>query len=119
MKIDRLIGILSLLLQKDKVTSAELKDHMLDGLRLFEDVTYADSMGECFFALVDGSYILIEEDGTTTLFGEAYCIQDAEIEQIAELGDVVLIESSEDAWEPDEEWDEEEEDGDWDGEEEE
>ena len=32
---------------------------------------------------------------------------------------MVLIESSEDAWEPDEEWDEEEEDGDWDGEEEE
>lgn len=97
----------------------QVKDHMLDGLRLFEDVTYADSMGECFFALVDGSYILIEEDGTTTLFGEAYCIQNAEIEQIAELGDVVLIESSEDAWEPDEEWDEEEEDGNWDGEEEE
>lgn len=70
----------------------KVKDDMLDGLRLFEDITYADSMGQCFFALVDGSYLLIEEDGTTTLFGEAYCIQDGEIEQISELGDVVAFE---------------------------
>ena len=71
----------------------QVKDHELDGLRLFEDITYADSMGECFFALVDGSYFMIEEDGTTTLFGEAYCIQDGEIEQISELGDVVEFEN--------------------------
>ena len=50
---------------------------------------------------------LIEEDGKVTLFGEAYCIQDGEIEQISELGDVVLVDSSEEAWEgeEDEEWD--------------
>lgn len=70
----------------------QVKDYELDGLRLFEDVTYADSMGECFFALVDGSYFLIEEDGTTTLFGEAYCLQDGKMEQISELGDVVAFE---------------------------
>lgn len=69
----------------------QVKDRMLDGMRLFEDVTYADSMGECFFALVDGSYI-IEEEGMTTLFGEAYCIQDGEIEQICELGEMVILE---------------------------
>ena len=85
----------------------QVKDYELDGLRLFEDVTYADSMGECFFALVDGSYFLIEEDGTTTLFGEAYCIRDGEIEQISELGDVVAFE---DGWEEDEDWEEEDHD---------
>ncbi|MBP3673613.1 MAG: Type 1 glutamine amidotransferase-like domain-containing protein [Oscillospiraceae bacterium] len=69
----------------------QVKDNVLDGLRLFEDITYADSMGECFFALVDGSYI-VEEDGVTTLFGEAYCIQDGEIEQICELGEMVILE---------------------------
>ena len=69
----------------------QVKDRMLDGMRLFEDVTYADSMGECFFALVDGSYI-IEEEGMTTLFGEAYCIQDGEFEQICELGEMVILE---------------------------
>lgn len=73
----------------------QVKDYTLDGLRLFEDVTYADSMGECFCALVDGSYFLIGEDGATTLFGEAYCIRDGEIEQISELGDVVAFE---DGW---------------------
>ena len=79
----------------------QVKDHMLDGLRLFEDVTYADSMGEIFFALVDGSYLLIEDSGEVTLFGEAYCIQDGEIEQISELGDVVQIDPCDEAWEGD------------------
>ena len=69
----------------------QVKDNELDGMRLFEDITYADSMGECFFALGDGSYI-VEEDGVTTLFGEAYCIQDGEIEQICALGEMVILE---------------------------
>ena len=69
----------------------QVKDNELDGMRLFEDITYADSMGECFFALVDGSYI-VEEDGVTTLFGEAYCIQDGEIEQICQLDEMGVLE---------------------------
>ncbi|MBQ7801295.1 MAG: Type 1 glutamine amidotransferase-like domain-containing protein [Oscillospiraceae bacterium] len=69
----------------------QVKDNMLDGQRLFEDITYADSMGECFFALVDGSFVLIE-DGVTTLFGEAYCIRDGEMEQVCELGGSVILE---------------------------
>ena len=69
----------------------QVKDYELDGLRLFEDITYDDSMGECFFAFVDGTYLIVE-DGQTTLYGEAYCIQDGEIEQISELGDIVVIE---------------------------
>lgn len=69
----------------------QVKDYMLDGKRLFEDVTYADSMGECFFAFVDGTYLLIDEDGTL-LYGEAYCIRDGEIEQISEVGDIVILE---------------------------
>lgn len=75
----------------------QVKDYELDGQRLFEDITYADSMGECFFALPDGSYFLVEEDGNTTLFGEAYCIQDGVLQQIAELGDVVSFEDDEEA----------------------
>lgn len=69
----------------------QVRDYLLDGKRLFEDITYADSMGECFFAFVDGTYLLIEE-GQTWLYGEAYCIQDGQIEQISELGDVVILE---------------------------
>lgn len=69
----------------------QVKDAMLDGMRLFEDVTYADSMGECFFSFVDGTYILVE-DGQEIICGEAYCIQDGEIEQISELGDRIYVE---------------------------
>lgn len=66
----------------------QVKDNELDGARLFEDITYADSMGECFFALVDGSYLLVR-DGQTLLFGEAYCIEDGAIRQITEVGDCI------------------------------
>ena len=69
----------------------QVKDYLLDGKRRFEYVTYADSMGECFFAFVDGTYLLIDE-GQTWLYGEAYCIQDGQIEQISEVGDVVILE---------------------------
>lgn len=69
----------------------QVKDAMLDGKRLFEDVTYADSMGECFFSFVDGTYILIE-DGMETINGMAYCIRDGEIQQISELGEIVVVE---------------------------
>ena len=50
-----------------------VKDWELDGMRLFEDITYGDSQGHEFIALVDGSYLLIE-NGTETIWGEAYLI---------------------------------------------
>ena len=62
------------------------------GKRLFEDITYADSMGECFYAFVDGTYLLVE-DGQTTLYGETYCLRDGEMEQISTLGDIVIMEA--------------------------
>ncbi len=59
----------------------KVKDDILDGLRLFEDITYADSMGQVFYALRDGSYILCA-DGEQLLFGEAYAIRDGQRELI-------------------------------------
>ena len=53
----------------------------LDGLRLFEDITYSDSMGRRFYALPDGSYLL-GRDGKEELRGEAYLIQDGILTQI-------------------------------------
>ncbi len=72
----------------------KVKDRYLDGKRLFEDITYADSEGNCFFALPDGSYLRIDGEGTL-LFGEAYTICDGEIEQISEDGDVVNLDELE------------------------
>ncbi len=63
-----------------------LRDEMLDGLRLIEDITYADSMGHEILAINDGSYIWIE-DGCTELFGEAYSILDGEEELICRKGE--------------------------------
>ncbi|MGM9636391.1 MAG: Type 1 glutamine amidotransferase-like domain-containing protein, partial [Eubacteriales bacterium] len=68
------------------------KDAVLDGLRLFEDVTYPDSVGRRFYALVDGSYIL-GIDGREELRGEAYLINDGNIEIICHENETVLLPS--------------------------
>ena len=39
----------------------------------------------------DGTYLLVE-NGRTTLYGEAYRLQDGVMEQISEPGDVVIME---------------------------
>ena len=69
----------------------QVKDYMLDGRRLYEDITFADSMGERFFVFVDGTYLLID-DGQTFLYGEAYRLQDGIMEQISDAGDILMIE---------------------------
>lgn len=61
----------------------DIKDDLLDGKSLFEDITYPDSYGREFYALEDGSYFMIE-DNTTTLFGAAYLIKDGTIKQVCE-----------------------------------
>ena len=69
-----------------------VKDYLLDGKRLFEDITYGDSYGKQFVALEDGSYVLIE-NGVTTLLGRAYRIADGVISQICEDGECVKLEN--------------------------
>lgn len=68
----------------------QVKDNILDGLRLFEDITCADSYGQCFFVFPDGTYLLIE-NGTQTIFGECYCLQNGQMEQICVPGKKVVI----------------------------
>lgn len=67
------------------------KDTLLDGQRLYEDITYADSYDHVFLVLVDGSYVL-SVDGQETLFGEAYLISEGQIEQISDEGDSFPLE---------------------------
>lgn len=68
----------------------KLKGECLDGMRLIEDVTYADSIGHEIIALNDGSYILIE-DGNATLYGEAYKIKDRRQWLICNDGDCITL----------------------------
>lgn len=62
-----------------------LKDEWLDGMRVIEDITFADSFKHEIIAMNDGTYIVIE-DGKETLFGEAYSIKDGAMSQICENG---------------------------------
>ena len=62
-----------------------LRDEMLDGMRLIEDITYSDSMGHEVIALNDGSYIVID-NGIETIYGEAYRIQNGVQTQICGSG---------------------------------
>lgn len=67
-----------------------LRGAYLDGLRMIEDITYADSVGHEFIALNDGSYIVIA-DGKTTVYGEAYAIRDGWEKQIRKDGQSVSL----------------------------
>jgi dipeptidase E len=66
----------------------KVKDTILDGMRLFEDITYPDSEGRTFFCLPDGSYILCDEDGEM-LFGEAYRLRNGILELICVEGESI------------------------------
>jgi dipeptidase E len=59
----------------------DTKDTILDGKRLFEDITYPDSYNHKFYAICDGSY-LYSADGQTQIYGESYLISDGEIARI-------------------------------------
>ncbi len=67
-----------------------LQDDYLDGLRLIEDITFADSIGHEILALNDGSYILLD-NGRATLFGEAYMIKDGQQRQICKDGEFLRL----------------------------
>lgn len=58
-----------------------VRDSLLDGLRIIEDITLPDSIGKTFYAIPDGSYLLIR-NGRPELRGEAYRIRDGKIEPI-------------------------------------
>ncbi len=63
-----------------------VKDSVLDGMRLFEDITFADSRGHVFYVFPDGSYLL-GWDGQETIYGEAYRIADGRMKQICQAGE--------------------------------
>ena len=59
-----------------------VKDDMLDGLRIYEDITLGDSWGCVFYAIHDGSYLYGSGDAAV-LRGEAYRICDGVITQVS------------------------------------
>lgn len=79
------------------ITDIQIFPHMqslrgayLDGMRMIEDITYADSVGHEFIALNDGSYIVIA-GGKATVYGEAYAIRDGRETRICRDGRSVSL----------------------------
>ena len=70
-----------------------VKEYMLDGYRLYEDITYNDSYGHQFLVLVDGSYLYIH-DGQEIVYGEAYIIKDGILTPICRENEHVWYNSS-------------------------
>lgn len=67
-----------------------VKDYMLDGKRLYEDITFADSYGNNFLVLPDGSY-LMSIDGEESVWGEAWRLSDGVMRKISENGNENLL----------------------------
>ena len=66
------------------------RDMRLDGQRLYEDITYADSVGNAFYAIPDFSYV-VDDGRFATLYGEGYRIQDGILERLTSHGDALTI----------------------------
>jgi len=60
----------------------KVKDDIIDGQRLFEDVTYYDSYDHTFYALPDGSYFYCH-GAQTQLIGRAYRLRNGILELIS------------------------------------
>lgn len=72
----------------------KVKDNILDGLRLMEDITYPDSENNTFFALPDGSYFY-QDDDCLLLCGQAWLIRDCQLSQLTEEEEVLDMEDFE------------------------
>jgi peptidase E len=60
----------------------QVRDVVLDGKRLFEDVIFPESWRHAFYTFPDGGYIL-SKDGRETLYGTAWEISNGQMRQIA------------------------------------
>ena len=67
-----------------------LKDEMLDGKRMLEDIACVDSVGREFYLIPDGSFIL-QRDGKEELHGEGYMIRNNKIKKIGEADQVNML----------------------------
>ena len=67
-----------------------VKNDVVDGLRVFEDVAYPDSAGRAFYAIPDGSFVL-GKNGAETMRGEAFRIADGRMERYSRGEEAVAI----------------------------
>ena len=68
----------------------KVKDWWLDGKRLFEDITYADSQGRAFYALPDFSYV-VSDGQQDILYGESYLVRDGQLTLLTCHGESIVL----------------------------
>ncbi len=68
----------------------KIKGSFLDGRALFEDITCSHSFGRRFYAIPDGSYVLVE-NGVETLYGEADLITQGAIYPFCRHGQTKIL----------------------------
>ena len=68
----------------------QVKDDILDGKRLYEDITFADSFGHSFLVLPDGSYVRAQ-DNSSILYGEAYLLEDGKMRLICSNNSKIIL----------------------------
>ena len=61
----------------------QVRNVILDGKRLFEDVVFQDSYRHRFYTFPDGGYVMVK-DGRSTLFGEAWEITGGGMRKVSE-----------------------------------
>ena len=67
-----------------------VKDYMLDGKRLYEDIIYGDSYGNHFLVLPDGSYFM-NVNGEESVWGEAWILSDGQMHKLCENHEVKIL----------------------------
>lgn len=60
----------------------EIKDELLDGLRVMEEIAYPDSVGRQFLLFPDGTYLYLE-NGNEEIRGEAFFLADGKLSRVA------------------------------------
>ena len=68
----------------------EIKDDVLDGLRVMEDIAYPDSLGREFYVFPDGTYLCFG-NGREVVCGEAWRLADGVMTQISGPEDAVEV----------------------------
>lgn len=68
----------------------DYKNYVLDGLRVYEDITYADSFDKYFYCFVDGSYLLVK-DGSEAIYGECYIVHDGQIKKLQDDNQMHIV----------------------------
>ena len=70
---------------------SEFRNYILDGKKYIEEIIIPDSFKNKIYAINDGTYFIID-NGITTLYGEAYIIEDGKIIKINEDSKRICIE---------------------------